>query len=71
MPRHSGGETVTVDLGERSYDIEIGDGALAGIGPFLAETCPGGRAIIVTDDTVNAAHGGRLRTLLERRFDRS
>ncbi len=60
-----GTQTVTVDLGERSYPIVIGDGALGGIGTFLAETRPGGRAIIVTDDTVNAAHGDRLRGLLD------
>ena len=58
-------ETVRVDLGDRSYDIDIGDGALDGIGSFLTETRPGGRAIIVTDDTVNAAHGDRLRALLD------
>ncbi|MFN2258764.1 MAG: iron-containing alcohol dehydrogenase, partial [Parasphingopyxis sp.] len=43
---------LTVGLGERSYDIAIGAGALSEAGTHLAPFCPNGRAIIVTDENV-------------------
>lgn len=47
---------VPVDLGHRSYDIVIGDGVLAEIGPRLALENPDRRVAIVTDDNVAALH---------------
>lgn len=61
----TGVETVRVDLGSRSYDIVIGDGVLASIGTRLAAMRPGARAAIVTDKTVDAAHGDCLRAHLD------
>ena len=53
-------ETVHVDLGERSYDIRIGQGLIdragAEIAPFLVRP----RVAIVTDETVAALHLDRL-----------
>ncbi len=46
---------VTVDLGERSYDIVIGAGLIARAGDFLADVAPARRVIIVTDENV-ASH---------------
>jgi 3-dehydroquinate synthase len=46
---------VTVDLGERSYNIVIGAGLIARAGDFLAEVAPARRVIIVTDENV-ASH---------------
>ena len=46
---------VTVDLGERSYNIVIGAGLIARAGDFLADVAPARRVIIVTDENV-ASH---------------
>jgi 3-dehydroquinate synthase len=45
-------ETVTVNLGERSYDIRVTSGDRAGIGPFTRERCQGLQAFVVTDEHV-------------------
>ena len=57
--------TVRVDLAERSYSILIGAGLLAEAGARIAALAPGARAAIVTDGTVDALHGGRLRRSLD------
>ncbi|MEL6920738.1 MAG: 3-dehydroquinate synthase [Pseudomonadota bacterium] len=58
-------ETVTVDLGARSYDIVIGDGVLPSAGKRIAEIVPGARCAIVTDETVAAKHLKALTTSLD------
>ncbi len=55
---------VTVPLGERSYDIVVGDGALEHSAERLAALCPNGRAIVVTDKAALAHHGVRLHALI-------
>lgn len=55
---------INVDLGERSYDIVIGDGIMAEAGARLAKMLPGARAVIVTDSNVDALHGHALRASL-------
>ncbi len=45
-----------VSLGERSYDILIGDGLLAAAGSHIAPVLPQPRAVIVTDTTVADFH---------------
>ena len=57
-------ETVNVDLGDRSYDILIGPGLLEQSGRRIAETLPGVRAAIVTDENVAAHHLGTVRASL-------
>ena len=52
----TGPSLVTVDLGERSYDILIGRDVLAGAGREIASRLPGARAAIVTDKTVAHLH---------------
>ncbi|BDA86117.1 3-dehydroquinate synthase [Aureimonas sp. SA4125] len=49
-------QSVRVDLGERSYDILIGAGLLAGAGTEIARRLPGIRAMVVTDATVAGLH---------------
>ncbi len=49
-------ETVRVDLGERGYDIVIGEGVLAEAGEQLAVLAPGARTVIVTDGNVARTH---------------
>jgi len=46
--------TVHVALAERSYDIEIGSGVLAGLPAFLRSRTETDHAVIVTDDVVDA-----------------
>ncbi|MDJ0933142.1 3-dehydroquinate synthase [Breoghania sp.] len=48
--------TVRVDLGERSYDIVIGDGLIAESGARIAALFPGSRVAIVIDETVAKHH---------------
>jgi 3-dehydroquinate synthase len=45
---------VRVPLGERAYDIVVGPGLLAEVGPRIAALAPGGAVGIVTDRTVAA-----------------
>src|SRR5947209_18627179 len=42
-------DTIRVNLGERSYDIEIGSGDGAGLGPFARSRVKGGLAFVVAD----------------------
>jgi 3-dehydroquinate synthase len=55
---------VTVALGLRSYDIVAGDGAIDGAGALLAPLLRRPFTVIVTDKTVDKAHGDRLRGAL-------
>ncbi|TCT05874.1 3-dehydroquinate synthase [Tepidamorphus gemmatus] len=54
------GETVRVDLGDRSYDILIGAGSLAAIGSRINALAPGARVAVIADSTVAALHGEAL-----------
>ena len=54
-------ETVRVDLGERGYDILIGDGLLDRTGALVAERLGGGARVgIVSDENVAPLYGDRL-----------
>lgn len=44
--------TVTVDLGERSYDINIGPGLLDQAGALIQPLMKGNRALVISDDQV-------------------
>ena len=55
-------ETLTVDLGERSYPIHIGAGLLKDATSFLDIHIGRGRVAIITDETVASLH---LHTLLK------
>jgi len=57
-----GTETVRVALGERTYDIQIGEGLLDFAGEALAEVLPRPRTLVVTDENVARLH---LPALLE------
>ncbi|MDQ0474163.1 3-dehydroquinate synthase [Labrys wisconsinensis] len=56
---------VPVALGERSYDIAIGPGLLAGAGARVAALAPGARVAVVTDETVARLHLPTLAAGLE------
>ena len=56
--------TVPVQLGDRSYDILIGDGLIDRAGEEILRVLPDVRAAIVTDENVAAAQLERLQTSL-------
>jgi 3-dehydroquinate synthase len=58
-------ETLTVDLGERSYAIHIGPGLIDNAGQMMLPVMTGKRAFIVTDDTVAPLYLGRLQASLD------
>lgn len=65
MPTVSPSERVRVELGERSYDIVIGNGLLAAAGEYLAKTLPHRpKLAIVSDDHVATLYSARLRSSL-------
>ena len=57
--------SIAVGLGERSYDILIGPGLLAGAGPRIAALAPGALCAVVTDANVAALHLPALQASLE------
>lgn len=58
-------ETIHVNLGADSYDIEIEAGMLAHVGPKVRALLPKAEKIaVITDDTVDALYGERLETVL-------
>ncbi len=57
-------ETVHVALGERSYDVLIDHGLLDRAAEYLAPLARDGRLLVVSDETVWTAVGGRLRAAL-------
>ncbi|MEM1377745.1 MAG: 3-dehydroquinate synthase [Pseudomonadota bacterium] len=58
-------ETVRVDLGDRSYDILIGDGIITDARAQIASLLPGARCSIVTDETVASNHLEQLKASLD------
>ena len=57
-------QTVRVELAERSYDIVIGDGAMAEAGGRIAKIAPEARVVVVTDGRVARLHLDALETSL-------
>jgi len=58
-------QRVTIELGDRSYDILIGSGLLDDAGRHLATVLPSGRAFIVSDKNVAPLHLPALETSLK------
>jgi 3-dehydroquinate synthase len=56
---------ITVGLGDRAYPVLVGPGLTARAGELIAPTLKRPRTAVVTDRTVQALHGERLRTSLE------
>lgn len=54
-------QTVHVELGERSYDVEIGPDLLAQAGARIAPLLPRTKVAVVTDENVGALHLDALR----------
>ena len=59
-------KTVTVNLGERSYDIVIGRGVLENAGIRISEILPGARIAIIADETVAGLHLDAFKDSLDR-----
>ena len=49
-------ETIRVPLGDRSYDVRVGEGLMARAGAEIAPMLPRPRVAVLTDDRVAAAH---------------
>ena len=60
-----GPAALTVDLGERSYDILVGDGLLAGAGKLIAPILAEPRAVVITDENVEKHYLGTLEKSLD------
>ena len=58
-------QTLTLDLGDRSYDILIGEKLLDSIGALLAPLLKVKRVFVVTESTVMSHQGDRLKVALE------
>lgn len=58
--------TVSVPLGARSYDIQIGSGLLAQAGPLIASIARGAKCAVITDMHVAPLHGEALAESLAR-----
>ena len=57
--------TVAVELGDRSYEIIIGQGLIGRAGKEIAARLPGLRVAIVTDENLAATHLPMLQTALD------
>ena len=60
-----GPAALTVDLGERSYDILVGDGLLAGAGKLITPILAEPRAVVITDENVEKHCLGTLEKSLD------
>lgn len=60
--------SVRVGLGERSYDIVIGDGLAARAGELVAQVAPGAKCAILTDANVASQHLDALTAALSQRL---
>ena len=56
--------TIRVDLGDRSYDIDVGDGLIAAAGERIRPLLAQPRVVIVTDETVAGLHLDAVRRSL-------
>src|SRR5215831_6588535 len=62
-PSAAAPRTVCVNLGERSYEVVVTAGGLAGLGPFARQRCAGALALVVTDENA-APHAERAAAAL-------
>lgn len=71
MPIENGAaSSVVVDLGERSYRVDIGKGLLEGLGASCRALGLGAKALVLTDEAVGRLYGGTvLKSLKEAGFD--
>lgn len=58
-------EQVRVELGDRAYDIHVGDGLVDLAGSYIRPLLSQPRLIVVTDETVASLHLARLAAALE------
>jgi 3-dehydroquinate synthase len=56
--------TLPVGLGDRAYDVVVGEGLLDNAGRLIAPFAKRGRTAVVSDETVWALHGQRLTAAL-------
>ena len=61
----AGSQTLTLNLGDRSYDIHIGDKLLDTVGAILAPLLKAKRVFVVSESTVMSHQGDRLTAALQ------
>ena len=61
----SGTRTIGVALGERSYNILIGEDVISGAGSLIAPFARTGKVVVVTDETVAGLHLPRFLASLD------
>jgi len=59
-------KTVTVDLGQRRYDIVIGEGSLAFLARALKRLKIGQDAFVITNARIKKLYGSTLNSLLRK-----
>lgn len=57
-------DSLTVDLGSRSYEIRIGPGQLAGLGEHISGFAPTKRVAVISDETVYGLYGEAIEAAL-------
>src|SRR5207245_2596467 len=57
-------KSVRVGLGERSYDVLVGQGLIGRAGELMRPFLARGRTAVVTDETVERLHGAALNAAL-------
>ncbi|WP_027340117.1 3-dehydroquinate synthase [Halonatronum saccharophilum] len=58
-------EEVRINLGERSYDIKIGEGILDRIGEYLKDLDLGPKVLLISNDLVYSLYGERAKNSIE------
>ena len=57
-------EELTVDLGERSYDIKIGEDILVNLGQYLSQLEIGSKVLIISNPLVDSLYGTEVETAI-------
>jgi 3-dehydroquinate synthase len=57
-------EELTVDLGERSYDIKIGEDILANLGDYMSELDIGSKVLLISNPLVDSLYGTEVEATL-------
>lgn len=52
--------TISVELGDRSYDVTVAGGSIDSLGQALGQLVPGRRAFVITDSNVGPLYADRL-----------
>ena len=60
-------KSIKIDLGDRSYDILVGQGLLSQVGGHITRLINSKKAVIVTHPSINTLYGNTLRASLDQK----